>query len=654
MNSPTAAPHLQTDSAAAPHAADLDPPPRLREIPYNYTSFSDREIVIRLLGAAGWALLDDLRAERRTGRSARMLYEVLGDIWVVRRNPYLEQDLLDNPKRRDLLVEALHHRLADIEKRRDTSDAVRDVKVGKLLEFARAAVLDFAGSFAKVDALRRRARKAFASHTRDDNVCFDAFARVSHATDATDWRVETPFVVLTPDTEDEIPGLVRACVESGLTVIPRGGGTGYTGSAVPLTPFAAVINTEKLERIGKVEPQSLQGVEGPVPTLFTEAGVVTRRVEEAAHQAGFVFAVDPTSADASVVGGNIAMNAGGKKAVLWGTALDNLAWWRMVDPEGNWLEVTRIGHNRGKIHDVPVATFELTWKDGRRSPATAKVLRTERLEIPGSTFRKTGLGKDVTDKFLGGLPGIQKEGCDGIITSARWVVHRMPAHIRTVCLEFFGQAREAIPAIVEIRDELARQGREGGVKLAGLEHLDERYLKAVGYTTKSKRGALPKMVLVGDIVGDDEAAVSRCASDVIRLANARHGEGFIAASAEARKAFWRDRARTAAIARHTNAFKINEDVVIPLERLGAYTDAIERINIEYSLANKLQLLDALETCLRGEPKLGRTGDADIDRLSRDEVLGTRLGQALEAIAQVRARWSWYAKQHGQAAGRRAR
>ena len=642
MNAHTAASSLQTESSTANHAADLDPPPRLREIPYNYTSFSDREIVTRLLGTAGWALLDDLRAERRTGRSARMLYEVLGDIWVVRRNPYLEQDLLDNPRRRDLLVEALHHRLADIEKRRDSSDAVRDLKVGKLLEFARAAVLDFAGSFARIETLRRRARKAFATHTRDDNVCFDAFARVAHATDATDWRIETPFVVLAPDTEDEIPGLVRACIDCGLTVIPRGGGTGYTGSAVPLTPFAAIINTEKLERIDRVEPRLLPGVEDQVPTLFTEAGVVTRRVEEAAHRAGFVFAVDPTSADASVVGGNIAMNAGGKKAVLWGTALDNLAWWRMVDPEGNWLEVTRIGHNRGKIHDVAVATFELTWKDGRRSPDAARVLRTERLEIPGTTFRKAGLGKDVTDKFLGGLPGIQKEGCDGIITSARWVVHRMPAHIRTVCLEFFGQARDAIPAIVEIRDAFTGQGRSGSVQLAGLEHLDERYLKAVGYTTKSKRGAFPKMVLIGDIVGDDEAAVSRCASDVVRIANARHGEGFIAAGAEARKTFWRDRAKTAAIARHTNAFKINEDVVIPLERLGEYTDAIERINIEYSLANKLQLLDAFETYLLGEPKLGKTGDADIDRLPRDEVLGTRLDQALEAIAQVRARWSWYA------------
>ena len=69
----------------------------MREIPYNYTSFSDREIIIRLLGDEAWQWLSELRAERRTGRSARMLYEILGDIWVVNRNPYLQDDLLDNP-----------------------------------------------------------------------------------------------------------------------------------------------------------------------------------------------------------------------------------------------------------------------------------------------------------------------------------------------------------------------------------------------------------------------------------------------------------------------------------------------------------------------------------------------------------------------------
>jgi FAD/FMN-containing dehydrogenase/Fe-S oxidoreductase len=616
----------------------LEPPVRLREIPYNYTSFSDREIVIRLLGAEAWRVLDELRSERRTGRSARMLYEVLGDIWVVQRNPYLEDDLLDNPKRRAALIEALHHRLGEIEKRREPADAVRDAKVGLLLAAARKAVQSFEAAFRATWDLRKQARRVLARHTRDDNIRFDGFARVSHVTDATDWRVEYPFVVLQPDAEDEIPGLVRACVELGLTIIPRGGGTGYTGSAVPLTPLTAVINTEKLEALSEVETVDLPGVGAPVATVRSEAGVVTKRVAEAAERGGFVFAVDPTSADSSCVGGNIAMNAGGKKAVLWGTAVDNLAWWRMVDPEGNWLEVQRVGHNLGKIHDAAEAVFELTWKDGRQPAAEARVLRTQRLALPGARFRKAGLGKDVTDKFLGGVPGVQKEGCDGLITSARWVVHRMPRHIRTVCLEFFGRAQQAVPAIVEITNYLARQP-EGAI-LAGLEHLDERYLRAVGYTTKSRRGSLPKMVLIGDIVGDDDDAVARATSEVVRMANTRTGEGFVAVSSEARKKFWLDRAKTAAISKHTNAFKLNEDVVIPLPRMGEYTDAIERINIELSIENKLELLDALDAYFATPFALGKTEDADLDRLPREEILGDRVEQARELIGYTRRRWQW--------------
>jgi len=621
--------------------------PRIREIPYNYTSFSDREIVIRLLGAESWDLLDELRGERRTGRSARMLYEVLGDIWAVQRNPYLEDDLLDNPRRRRMLIDALEHRLGEIDKRRDsggtTLDRERDRKVGLLLEAAERAVDAFAESFKVTGKLRARARRLLGKHTRADAIRFDAFARVSHVTDATDWRVEYPFVVICPDAEDEIPGLVKACIELGLSVIPRGGGTGYTGGVVPLTPLSAVINTEKLERVSEVEHVALPGLGEPgeerrYPTVFSEAGVVTKRVADAAERAGFVFAVDPTSIDASCIGGNIAMNAGGKKAVLWGTAVDNLAWWRMVDPEGNWLEVERIGHNLGKIHEAPEVEWRLTWKDGRDPVEAAKILRAETLRMPGSLFRKAGLGKDVTDKFLGGLPGVQKEGCDGLITAARWIVHRMPRHSRTVCLEYFGQAREAIPSIVEIIDHLAAADRTHGVKLAGLEHLDERYLKAVGYVTKSKRAQLPKMVLIGDLVGEDEAAVARTTSEVVRIANGRNGEGFIAVGADARKKFWLDRARTAAIARHTNAFKINEDVVIPLPRLGDYTDAIERINIELSIANKLRLADALEEYLRTELRPGKTGDTEFDALSRAEILTDRPSRARDLVVEVRHHW----------------
>ena len=95
------------DASLSSHRLDPRMTARLREIPYNYTSFSDREIVIRILGEETWELLNELRTQRRTGRSARMLYEVLGDIWAVARNPYLQDDLLDNPKRQRMLVDAL-------------------------------------------------------------------------------------------------------------------------------------------------------------------------------------------------------------------------------------------------------------------------------------------------------------------------------------------------------------------------------------------------------------------------------------------------------------------------------------------------------------------------------------------------------------------
>ncbi|MCQ8183037.1 FAD/FMN-binding oxidoreductase [Methylomonas sp. SURF-1] len=613
-------------------------PARVREIPYNYTSFSDREIVIRLLGEEMWSILDALREERVTGRSARMLYEVLGDIWAVRRNPYLEDDLLDNAKRRRALLQALRHRLRQMEARHaetENHNAERAERVAKLILAAHQAVDEFDAHFERTAQLRRSVMTLLSQYTRKDNISFDGFARVSHVTDATDWRVEYPFVVLYPCSEDEVGHLVRGCIELGLTIIPRGGGTGYTGGAVPLNAYSAVINTEKLLAMGQVERQTLlPGVDRSYATILTGAGVVTRRVMDAAEQAGLVFACDPTSADASCIGGNIAMNAGGKKAVLWGTALDNLASWRMVMPDGNWLEIERLNHNLGKIHEQEKARFLL-----KRFDASGKqLLGEESLEISGSFFRKTGLGKDVTDKFLGGLPGVQKEGCDGIITSARWILHEMPPVTRTFCLEFFGQVREAVPAIVEIRDYLESLPKDGAqrVMLAGLEHLDERYVKAVGYATKAKRHGRPKMVLIGDIVGDDENQVALAASEVVRLCNARGAEGFIAVSAETRKKFWLDRARTAAIAKHTNAFKINEDVVIPLPRMGDYCDGIERINIELSLRNKLRLCAALNEFLAGDLPM-RAYEEGVDWR---ELLGERRAQALETLAMVRQRWTW--------------
>eukprot|EP01030_Chromulinospumella_sphaerica_P011551 gene11551-11343_t len=120
------------------------------------------------------------------------------------------------------------------------------------------------------------------------------------------------------------------------------------------------------------------------------------------------------------------------------------------------------------------------------------------------------------------------------------------------------------------------------------------------------------MALFGDIVGDDENAVAQAASEVIRMANARVGEGFI-----------------------------NEDVVIPLDRMGEYTDGIERINIELSIQNKLACIAALkEFVLRGNLPLGKSEDADGDDIPAAELLEDRVSQADQLLSDIEARWTY--------------
>ena len=601
---------------------------RIREIPYNYTSFSDREIFIRLLGEDMWDVLNKLRGTRKTGRSARMLFEVLGDMWVINRNPYIQDDLLENQKRRAGLIGALYHRLEQISNRADNNTLTV-----QLVEATRQAVKKFEAWFPKQQKLRKKALKALAVITRKDNIEFNGLSRVSHVTDATDWRVEFPFVVINPDTEEETANIVKVCVDLGLTIIARGGGTGYTGGAVPLYENTAVINTEKLENLSDIQYKKLPGLDTEVATIRAGAGVVTRRVSDKASENKLVFAVDPTSQDACTIGGNIAMNAGGKKAVLWGTTIDNLVSWRMVMADASWLEIERLNHNLGKIHLQETVEFRLTSyeHDGKTQKGEPEILT-----MPGSLFRKEGLGKDVTDKFLGGLPGIQKEGCDGLITSGVFILHRAPKFTRTVCLEFFGHdLSTAVPAIVEINEYL---DEDENVVLAGLEHLDERYVKAVRYATKAARRDMPKMVLIADIAGDDEDDVAKAASAVVKIANKREGEGFVAVSREARIRFWIDRTRTAAIAAHTNAFKINEDVVIPLKNLAQYSLGIERINIIQSIKNKLEIIDAVIQYLGEEWKdLLYVGEYD-QSSENDLIIEDKKEAAKNNLKTIADRW----------------
>ena len=144
-----------------------------REIPYNYTSFTDPDIARRYLGKAGWELIEGLRHQRRTGQSARMLFEVLGDMWVIDRNPFIQEDLVANPKRRTALVDALHHRVAQISQRADDSK-----EVAELIALAKEAVVTFERGLTELKRQQKAIKQALSGITHADNIRFDGLSRV--------------------------------------------------------------------------------------------------------------------------------------------------------------------------------------------------------------------------------------------------------------------------------------------------------------------------------------------------------------------------------------------------------------------------------------------------------------------------------------------
>ena len=542
------------------------PPPR--EIPFNYTSADDRQAVSHLLGPELWGKLEELRARRVTGRSARLLMRVFGEVLVHRRNAYLYEELLASAARRRRLFRNLQDDLAVV-----GAHADGDALVLEVVAVTRTLVAGFERELLEVPLARARAGAALAPIVGRENVLFDPFTLVSHATDATDWRLHLPFAVVMPTEERQVAPLLAAIESLGLKAIPRGAGTGLTGGAVPLHASCVVVNTEKLNRILAVEERELALADGRIvraDAMRLEAGVITEHAMEHAAERGLVFATDPTSAWACTIGGNIAENAGGKTAVLWGTCIDNLLAWDIAMPGGNRFRVRRTDHQLRKILPDDPVTFEVR-------DAQDGLVRT--VALTGRDLRRNGLWKDITNKALKGLPGVQKEGTDGVITSAEFVLHRAYPSSRTLCLEFFGpDMDEASHVILGLARAFPDRGEE---VLQALEHFDDEYVRAIAYKVKAPRAEAPKAVLLIDVVGHDAAQTAR-GVEKIRALLARHANTFLfeAKDAAEAKRFWADRKKLGAIAARTNAFKLNEDIVLPLDALAEFARFCDAVNVE--------------------------------------------------------------------------
>lgn len=537
---------------------------REREIPYNYTSADDDQVISHLFGKEMLQDLEVLRSKRRTGRSARLLFRFMGDMFMIERNPFIFQELLDHPQRRNSFFKNVKKDLTTIEQ------GTTDPKVFQVIKECRTHLSSLSKRIKQVARDRKKAVKTLEAVTGPDSVYVDPFTLTAHTTDATDWRLYPPFAVVRPSDESQMGPLVNAIKELGLNIIPRGGGTGLTGGSVPLTRTCVMINTEKLDTI-----QGIRHETDPSGNAFAcmdlDAGVITEDAMAFAKKENLVFATDPTSSWASTIGGNLAENAGGKTAVLWGTALDNILSYRIVMPSGKLLTVARQNHPLRKILPDDEVIFDVRDEKGAQ---------VDRVILKGDEIRKRGLGKDVTNKTLNGLPGIQKEGCDGIITSATFILHPQYPLKKTFCLEFFGQdMTEAGKVITDISKIFRNRGNEAC--LIALEHFDEEYIKAIDYKAKAAGTGRLKAVLLIDMVANTDQELLKGEEKLEKILNRyQRTELTPARDEEEAERFWRDRKRLGAIAKRTNAFKLNEDIVLPIASLADFASYVDEYNLE--------------------------------------------------------------------------
>ncbi len=210
----------------------------------------------------------------------------------------------------------------------------------------------------------------FKSILGEEFVLTDAESLEKHGHDETEHLLFLPQVVLRPRTTDEISRIMRICNEHLIPVTPRGAGTGLSGGALPHLG-GVLLSTDRMNAILDIDEQNLQ--------VTTEPGVITEVLQNAVKEKGLFYPPDPSSRGSCFIGGNIAENSGGPKAVKYGVVRDYVLNLEVVLPTG---EVMWTGCNVLKNSTGYNLTHLVIGSEGTLAVVTKIVLKL----IPHPTF----------------------------------------------------------------------------------------------------------------------------------------------------------------------------------------------------------------------------------------------------------------------------
>lgn len=341
----------------------------------------------------------------------------------------------------------------------------------------------------------------------------DASSLAAHAQDNS-WRHALPQGVALPSTREQVQGIVRACREHGVPLVGRGTGTGTTGAAVP-TAGGIVLSFARMNRIVAIQPGDRCAV--------VEPGVLNGDLQQALMPHGLFWPPDPSSAEICSIGGNLACNAGGPRAVKYGTSRDNVLGLVAVTGTGELIQC-------------------------------------------GGAYTKDSTGYDLTHLLVG------SEGTLALIVEATLKLTPRPRSQAGLRVLY----RDAEAAAAAVSRVMAQP-----VTPTTLEFMDARSLQLLRHNGAQVPEAGAMLLIDAD--GDEDTLPYLLNA----LAEAAEGDGMlaldVATDGSTRDKLWAARRALSPALKTIAPGKINEDVVVPVSQIPALVEGVQQLSAQAQL-----------------------------------------------------------------------
>jgi glycolate oxidase len=360
-------------------------------------------------------------------------------------------------------------------------------------------------------------RKILQSIVGEANVLVDEESLLHYGHDETEKLQYYPSIVVKPATTKEVAGIMQLCNQYLIPVTPRGAGTGLSGGALPHLG-GLVLSTERLNKIIEIDERNLQ--------VITEPGVITEVLQNAVKEKGLFYPPDPSSKGSCFIGGNIAENSGGPRAVKYGVVKDYVLNLELVLPTG-----------------------EIMWT--------------------GANVLKNSTGYNLTQLLVG------SEGTLGIVTK---IVLKLIPHpkIDLLMLVPFSSLENASAAVSAIF-------RAGFIPSA-LELIEIDALKIVsemvGSTAVPVNDSIAAHLIIEVDGNNQDVLMGEIEAIAELLTQFDAGEIFFADDAQQKAELWKLR-RRAAEAVKLNGYTIEEDTVVPRAELPALIKGVKALGIQH-------------------------------------------------------------------------